>query len=164
MAKSKNHTNHNQSKYQQILFVINLFWGYFELRLLSKSKACNSNYVLFLFTDRKAHRNGIKKPVAKLHESTLGVSISLLPIIFIPKKKIKICSILQIYAKAIELMRVSIHFRWMPNSSATNVSPAKVTLVSLKLVSDTKKRKPPGLSARSQSSYKLLKFIKNLVF
>ncbi|KAG4079814.1 hypothetical protein HA402_014945 [Bradysia odoriphaga] len=35
MAKSKNHTNHNQN--------------------------------------RKAHRNGIKKPIRKLHESTLGM-------------------------------------------------------------------------------------------
>lgn len=37
MAKSKNHTNHNQN--------------------------------------RKAHRNGIKRPKVKRHESTLGVSI-----------------------------------------------------------------------------------------
>lgn len=36
MAKSKNHTNHNQNK--------------------------------------KAHRNGIKRPLRKRHESTLGVS------------------------------------------------------------------------------------------
>lgn len=26
-----------------------------------------------LSTDRKAHRNGIKKPIRKIHESTLGV-------------------------------------------------------------------------------------------
>ncbi|XP_014224537.1 60S ribosomal protein L29 [Trichogramma pretiosum] len=40
MAKSKNHTNHNQS--------------------------------------RKAHRNGIKKPKRKLHESTLGMDLKFL--------------------------------------------------------------------------------------
>jgi len=41
MAKSKNHTNHNQNK--------------------------------------KAHRNGIKRPLRKRHESTLGVSIWIVP-------------------------------------------------------------------------------------
>lgn len=42
MAKSKNHTNHNQN--------------------------------------RKAHRNGIKRPMRKRHESTLGVSIRLVAV------------------------------------------------------------------------------------
>lgn len=29
---------------------------------------------VYLSADRKAHRNGIKKPIRKVHESTLGVS------------------------------------------------------------------------------------------
>jgi len=40
MAKSKNHTNHNQN--------------------------------------RKAHRNGIKRPIRKRHESTLGMDVKFL--------------------------------------------------------------------------------------
>nr|AAL68360.1 RH58777p [Drosophila melanogaster] len=40
MAKSKNHTNHNQNK--------------------------------------KAHRNGIKRPLRKRHESTLGMDVKFL--------------------------------------------------------------------------------------
>lgn len=37
-----------------------------------------------LFADRKAHRNGIKKPIRKVHESTLGVSIwsDMLPLLW----------------------------------------------------------------------------------
>lgn len=33
------------------------------------------NWMIILFVDRKAHRNGIKKAKRKLHESTLGVSV-----------------------------------------------------------------------------------------
>lgn len=53
MAKSKNHTNHNQSKKK----IIN-----------------NAITDLSIFVDKKAHRNGIKKPKRFRHESTLGVS------------------------------------------------------------------------------------------
>lgn len=66
MAKSKNHTNHNQSKL--ILF---------NDRPLVESTGNNYKDLFHFnyFPARKAHRNGIKKPKRYRHESTMGVSI-----------------------------------------------------------------------------------------
>lgn len=58
MAKSKNHTNHNQSE----LFSVNFL--------------CVYQFLMFFFEilDQKAHKNGIKRPKRQRSESTRGVS------------------------------------------------------------------------------------------
>ena len=53
MAKSKNHTNHNQSLFN------------FRFR--------RSKFICFCFADRKDHRNGIKRPKSQRFPSLTGV-------------------------------------------------------------------------------------------
>jgi hypothetical protein len=55
MAKSKNHTNHNQS--------MHIFISYHEQMFIS-----------ILNLDRKDHRNGIKRPTSQRFPSLSGVS------------------------------------------------------------------------------------------
>ncbi|EDW91262.1 60S ribosomal protein L29 [Drosophila yakuba] len=76
MAKSKNHTNHNQNK--------------------------------------KAHRNGIKRPLRKRHESTLGMDVKFL--------------INQRYARKGNLSREESVKRYNERIAAQKGKPAPVTL------------------------------------
>ncbi|XP_043641446.1 60S ribosomal protein L29 [Drosophila teissieri] len=76
MAKSKNHTNHNQNK--------------------------------------KAHRNGIKRPLRKRHESTLGMDVKFL--------------INQRYARKGNLSREESVKRYNERIAAQKGKPVPVTL------------------------------------
>lgn len=90
----------------------------------------NVNFVCF-FADRKAHRNGIKKPQRKIHESTLGVSAFCDSLGFDERTQ----SILFALFNHCRFFR----FRWMQNSCAIKDLPAKEMLALLRHANVTKK-------------------------
>ncbi len=75
MAKSKNHTNHNQSKR-----LVASFLPYEPAACATRVAIPPPTFFVLLivgfqfFVDRKDHRNGIKRPKKFRHESKRGVS------------------------------------------------------------------------------------------
>ena len=76
MAKSKNHTSHNQCKYNYVSVLPERDAGHGVNSTMPADSSDAHTFVNNLFlipTARKAHRNGIRKPKAERYESLKGV-------------------------------------------------------------------------------------------